>query len=71
MLINERDNVIIYITDGHKYAVRDIKTNENIIKYGQPIGHAIVDIKKESISYPQHENKPVRQNCVYLQTKVL
>ena len=46
MLINERDNVIINITDGHKYAVRDIKTNENIIKYGQPIGHAIVDIKK-------------------------
>ena len=31
---------------GHKFALTDIKTNENIIKYGYPIGHALVDIKK-------------------------
>jgi len=29
---------------GHKIATVDIKLNENIIKYGFPIGHAIVDI---------------------------
>ena len=29
---------------GHKIAIEDIKVNENIIKYGFPIGHAIKDI---------------------------
>lgn len=46
MLINKLDNVEINLTDGHKYAVRDIKKDENIIKYGFPIGHATTDIKK-------------------------
>lgn len=30
---------------GHKVAIVDIKENENIIKYGYPIGHATRDIK--------------------------
>lgn len=46
MLINSRDNVEVNLKDGHKYAVRDIKKGENIIKYGFPIGHALCDIKK-------------------------
>ena len=46
MLINELDNVDINLDDGHKYALRDIKCGENIIKYGNPIGHAVCDIKK-------------------------
>lgn len=46
MLINKLDNVEVNIDDGHKYAVRDIKKGENIIKYGNPIGHATCDIKK-------------------------
>lgn len=29
---------------GHKIAIEDIKTHENIIKYGFPIGHSITDI---------------------------
>ena len=45
MLINKLDNVDINLEDGHKYALRDIKCGENIIKYGNPIGHAICDIK--------------------------
>lgn len=45
MLINKLDNVDINLENGHKYATRDIKAGENIIKYGNPIGHAIVDIK--------------------------
>lgn len=46
MLINKLDNVEVNIENGHKYALFDIKEGENIIKYGQPIGHAICDIKK-------------------------
>ena len=45
MLINKNDNVSVNVADGHKYAVRDIKRGEDIIKYGQPIGHATDDIK--------------------------
>ena len=46
MLINKLDNVDINLEDGHKYALRDIKCGEDIIKYGNPIGHAICDINK-------------------------
>lgn len=46
MLINKLDNVDINLEDGHKYAARDIAAGENIIKYGNPIGHAVCDIKK-------------------------
>ena len=46
MLINQLDNVDINLEDGHKYALRDIAEGENIIKYGNPIGHATCDIKK-------------------------
>ncbi len=45
MQIHKNDNVEIR-ENGHKYALCDIKCGENIIKYGAPIGHAIVDIKK-------------------------
>ena len=46
LLINKLDNVEVNIADGHKYAARDIDAGENIIKYGQPIGHATEKIKK-------------------------
>ena len=46
MLINKLDNVEVNLSDGHKYAVCDIKKGENVIKYGNPIGHATADIKK-------------------------
>ncbi len=46
MLINKLDNVDINLEDGHKYAIRDIKCGEDIIKYGNPIGHATADIKR-------------------------
>ena len=45
MLINKLDNVEVSLEDGHKYARRDIAKGENIIKYGNPIGHATADIK--------------------------
>ncbi len=34
------------ITQGHKIALIDIKRGEHIIKYGHPIGQALIDIKK-------------------------
>ncbi len=46
MLINKADNVEVNISDGQKYARRNIMAEENIIKYGHPIGHAICDIRK-------------------------
>ena len=46
MQINRLDNVDINLENGHKYALCDIKEGENIIKYGNPIGHATEDIKK-------------------------
>ena len=45
MVINPRDNVEVR-EDGHKYALRDIASGENVIKYGMPIGHATAFIKK-------------------------
>lgn len=46
MQINPMDNVEVHLDDGHKYALRDIRQGENIIKYGQPIGHATQEIAK-------------------------
>lgn len=46
MIINPNDNVEVNLETGHKRALRDIKTGENIIKYGFPIGHATKDIAK-------------------------
>ena len=46
MLINKLDNVDVNLNNGHKYAMRDIKKGEDIIKYGQPIGHATEDIER-------------------------
>ena len=48
MIINKLDNVEVNLEDGHKYALSDIAKGENVIKYGNPIGHATEDIKKGS-----------------------
>ena len=45
MQINRLDNVEVNLESGHKHALRDIAAGENIIKYGNPIGHATCDIK--------------------------
>lgn len=42
--INEKDNVCVDLSTGHKKALRDIKKGEDIIKYGYPIGYATQDI---------------------------
>ena len=46
MIINKLDNVEVNLENGHKYALCDIAPGENVIKYGNPIGHATAFIKK-------------------------
>lgn len=46
MRIHPRDNVRVDLQNGHKYALADIQKGENVIKYGEPIGHATADIRK-------------------------
>lgn len=45
VVIHEKDNVKVCLSDGHKYTVRNIQKGEPIIKYGFPIGFASADIK--------------------------
>ena len=52
IIINEKDNVGVCLKDrgeipaGHKFALKDIKKGEFVIKYGQIIGRATKDVKK-------------------------
>lgn len=43
--IHPFDNVAVEAATGHKVALCDIKTGENVIKYGFPIGHATKDMR--------------------------
>lgn len=65
MLINERDNVYVNIEDGHKYAARAIKAGENIIKYGNPIGHALCDIAKDEHVHTHNVKTNLSGNLEY------
>ena len=42
------------IPAGHKFALKEINTGENIIKYGSPIGHALTDISAGSWVHTHH-----------------
>lgn len=68
MLINQLDNVDINLEDGHKYALRDIKEGENIIKYGNPIGHATCDIKKGEHVHTHNTKTNLSGNLEYTYT---
>lgn len=52
VIINEKDNVGVSLAGtetipaGHKFALKDIKKGEYIVKYGEVIGRATADIKK-------------------------
>lgn len=39
----------VEIPAGHKFALQALSSNENIVKYGYPIGHAIADIAQGSL----------------------
>ena len=65
MLINKLDNVEVNLEDGHKYAVRDIKAGEDIIKYGNPIGHATEDIKAGELVHSHNLKTNLSGNLTY------
>ena len=52
IIINEKDNVAVTLNGtgeipaGHKFAIKDVKKGEYVIKYGEIIGRAKTDIKK-------------------------
>ena len=45
-VINEKDSVEVCLENAQKYARKDIKKGEAVVKYGFPIGVASADIKK-------------------------
>lgn len=65
MLINKLDNVEINLENGHKYAICNIKKGENIIKYGNPIGHATMDIKKGEHVHSHNVKTNLSGNLTY------
>ena len=68
MIINPLDNVWVNLDDGHKYALRDIKAGENIIKYGNPIGHATEDIPKDAHVHTHNVKTNLSGNLEYTYT---
>ncbi len=65
MRIHPLDNVEVNLSDGHKYALRSIKNGENIIKYGNPIGHAVADIKKGEHIHSHNMKTNLSSNLTY------
>ncbi len=65
MLINKLDNVDVDVSTGHKYANRDIACGENVIKYGNPIGHATQDIKQGEHVHTQNLKTNLGENITY------
>ena len=71
VIINEKDNVGVCLdgTDkipaGHKYALRDIKTGEYVIKYGEIIGRATSDITKDEWVHTHNVKSHLDENVEY------
>lgn len=58
------------ITKGHKFALRDIKRGENIIKYGTPIAHATEDISAGSHVHTHNVKTNLNENLEYTYDRV-
>lgn len=58
------------ITKGHKFALRTIKTGENIIKYGNPIASAVADIPAGGHVHTHNVRTNLSENLEYTYTKV-
>lgn len=65
VVIHPDDNVKVSLENGHKYAVRDIKKGEQIIKYGFPIGVAKEDIKAEELVHTHNLKTALSGEKVY------
>ena len=66
MLIHKLDNVEVNLETGHKWAARDIKEGENVIKYGCPIGHATCDIKQGEHVHSHNVKTNLGDNMEYV-----
>lgn len=58
------------ITKGHKFALRDIKTGENVIKYGNPIACATADIPAGCHVHTHNVKTNLSENLEYAYNKV-
>lgn len=55
------------IPAGHKFALCDIAENENVVKYGFPIGHATQPIPAGQLgAYPQCQDQSFRPAGIQL-----
>jgi len=68
MLIHKLDNVEVNLENGHKYAIRPIKKGENVIKYGNPIGHATADIAPGDHVHTHNVATNLADNLTYTYT---
>ena len=69
--IHPLDNVEVNLENGHKYALADIAKNENVIKYGTPIGHAACDIKKGEHIHTHNLKTNLKGNIEYTYSPAL
>lgn len=63
MRLNDKDNVEVDLSTGHKIALYDIAKGEKIIKYGFPIGEATGDIARGA-SVHTHNLKTLLGDCL-------
>lgn len=68
----EHEGVVLAedITKGHKFALRDIKKGEEIIKYGSDIAYATADIPKGSHVHTHNAHTNLSENLEYTYNKV-
>ncbi len=71
VIINEKDNVGISLNGmegipaGHKFALRDIKKDEYVIKYGEIIGRAKEDIRQGEWVHTHNVKSHLDENVAY------
>lgn len=58
------------IENGHKFALRDIKAGENVIKYGYAIGHALQDISQGAWVHTHNLKTNLKDDLEYTYTPV-
>ena len=58
------------ITKGHKFALKDIKSGEHILKYGNPIAYATADIKEGCHVHTHNVHTNLSENLEYEYNKV-
>lgn len=77
VIINEKDNVGVSLTGfgeipaGHKFALKDIKKGEYVIKYGEIIGKATADIQKDEWVHTHNVKSHLDEKFEYVYKPVL